>query len=191
METSPDASTQLKAQFKSGKEIMEAQHERGRRVVEKNPWANEAFNLILERCPHVAEFDVVRLFDGKSQSHEEFIVGAALFKEYNALNPPSLPRAKRVIPVYRPPPKEAPPEPPSRALPRPGRSGNTMVKPAKHVPKSAKAALKPAKARLKSRKGIARAERPKRVRPKARPTKKSARVKSGARRAKKGGARRR
>jgi hypothetical protein len=150
---------------------MDAQYERGTRVIEKNPWAKEAFNQILERCPHVVEFDVVRLFDGKSQSHEEFIIGAALFKEYNALNPISLPRAKRVIPVYRPPPKEVAPEPPARISVKAGRQAPVSVKVKAAFQKKAKATVKPAKSAAKARKAKAQARKAKSVRPKPRSAK--------------------
>ncbi|MBI4393883.1 MAG: hypothetical protein HY556_08835 [Euryarchaeota archaeon] len=183
MENVADPSTQVKPQYKSGKEVMDAQYERGKRVIEKNPWAKEAFNQILERCPHVVEFDVVRLFDGKSQSHEEFIIGAALFKEYNALNPVSLPRAKRVIPVYRPPPKEVPQELPPRPALKAGRQPQPQVKVKAIVQKKAKATVKPARSAAKAKKAKAHARKAKAVRPRARPAKAKAPAK-GAKKAK-------
>ena len=73
--------------YKSGKELLELQYRNGLSTVERNPWAKNAYQYLLERCPHLSEEEIVRLFHNRTQSQLELVIGAALFRQYNAFHP--------------------------------------------------------------------------------------------------------
>jgi hypothetical protein len=88
---------------KSGKELLELQYRNGLAVVERNPWAKSAYQQLLARCPHLSEEELIRLFHNRSQSQLEIVVGAALFRQYNAVHPPksSIRAGFKIKPVRR------------------------------------------------------------------------------------------
>lgn len=163
-----------KTGLKSGRELLEQQYRSGLSVVERNPWAKNAYQYLLQRCPHLTEEEILRLFHNRTQSQLELVIGAAIFREYNAFHPPkaSIRAGIKVKPVRRvglisfETPLVMPSPPVAR---RPPPVAKKVVKAAPQR-KAAKPARKPApKAKKVSR---AKAARPTRKTAKAKPKRK-------------------
>lgn len=95
--------TYLKPHHRSGREILEHQYRNGLNIIERSPWAKNAYQHLLKRCAHLAEEEIIRLFQNRTQSQLELVIGAAIFREYNATHPPkaSLRAGLKVKPVRR------------------------------------------------------------------------------------------
>ncbi|HVL87593.1 MAG TPA: hypothetical protein VM681_06265, partial [Candidatus Thermoplasmatota archaeon] len=93
----------VKTAHRSGRELLEQQYRGGLAVVERNPWAKSAYQYLLQRCPHLSEEEILRLFNNRTQSQLELVIGSAIFREYNASHPPkaSIRAGIRVKPVRR------------------------------------------------------------------------------------------
>jgi hypothetical protein len=141
-----------KLPFKSGRDILEAQIRNGRGVVDRNDWARAAYADLRQRCPHVPEEELVRLFHDKAQSQLELIQGDAIFREYNATH---LLGRKRMKVKPRPPsrvvvesrPAEAKPKPAAKPAPKKA----PPKKAAKPKPKARPAVRKATKAKKRKR----------------------------------------
>lgn len=71
-------------------EILEEQHEEGRRIIERSSTSRELFEELKEECPHIPEEEIVRLFKSVAAGTkmvDSAIVAAAHNMEYNATHP--------------------------------------------------------------------------------------------------------
>jgi hypothetical protein len=153
-----------KAPYKSGGDILESQYKGGRAVIDRHDWARASYDDLRRRCTHVPDADLVRLFNDRSQSQLELIVGDAVFREYNATRPlgrkrvkvKPRPASKVVVKTVEPPKPAAKPAPkaaapPKREAPR-KKAPTPSPKAAKAKPKASKApARKASKAKARRR----------------------------------------